>query len=709
MLRDAFWKSRPCRTPLVMQTEAAECGLACLAMIAQYNGHDVDLGNLRRRHPSSPRGLRLTDLAEIAAELQLSGRPVKFDLPALELLALPAVLHWDFNHFVVLTRVHASTVEILDPASGRKRLSREEFSVHFTGAALELQPRSDFEPRNERRHVRFGQLLGNWRSFTARGGQVLGLSVLLEIGGLLAPMYSQLAIDRAVALDNRVLLWRLGVGFLLLAGLQAALAVTRSWLMTSLNVQVNLKMLERLFGHLIRLPITFFERRHLGDITSRFESLNAIQRILTSGFILSLLDGVTAIATLVLMLFYNAYLSLIVLASACAMVFVRAVLYRAHRMAIQEQIARGADQQNHLLESIRGAQSIKLFVREASRSGSWNGLAVATANSTLRAQRFSVGYQAANMLLSGVENVLVIGLGALAILNGTMTVGRLFAFIAVKLQFMTRVSSLVERGADYSMLALHRERVGDIVLEDVEIEGGQASVRATGEPAAISLIDVSFRYSPSSPLVLDRVSLHIEAGEFVAITGASGCGKTTLVKILLGLLQPTSGQVLIDGRPLNEHGVRTWRASTGTVMQEDVLFAGSITDNICFFDSQPDFARVRECAELASIANDIESMPMGFETLIGDMGGLLSGGQRQRVLLARAFYRKPRVLVLDEATSHLDGQRESQVNAAIRNIPLTRIIVAHRTETIRAARRVIRLPEDCTAVAAMAATEATLG
>jgi len=697
------------RVALILQTEAAECGVACLAMVSAFHGGEQDLGSLRRRFSPSPKGMRLTELMEMASMLGLAARPVKLDLPGLRFLSLPAILHWDFNHFVVLTRVSGNGVEIFDPAQGRKQLDLDAVSRHFTGVALELRTLPTFERRHAPTSVSFAQLLGHWPGFVPRVVRILLLSFLLEAATIAAPLFSQLVMDKAVPLGNRELVVHLAVGFLLLICIQTALSASRSWLMSCLGTEVSLRMVGNLFQHLIRLPITFFERRHLGEITSRFESLNAIQRTLTAGFLLSILDGLMALATLGMMFFYSAALTLIVLTAATLYALARMTLYRAHRMAIQAQIARGAEQQSHLLESIRGAQSIKLFGRESARGGAWQNLAVSSSNSALRTQGFVVAYQALNTLLFGAESILVMSVGAFAILGGTMTVGRLFAFIAFRLQFVNRIGSLTERAIDYSLLSLHRERVADIVLSDREPESLAAS-ELPACPPSLTLVNVSFRYAPTEPLVLDNVNLHIDAGDFVAITGPSGCGKTTLMKVMLGLLEPTSGELRIDGIPVHRVGVKTWRSVTASVMQEDTLFAGSIADNIGFFDNPVDMPRVRRVTELAQIRTDIEAMPMGYETLVGDMGGLVSGGQRQRLLLARALYREPRALFLDEATSHLDGERESYVNAAIGDIKLTRVIIAHRAETIRAARRVINFPLDTEGVAGRgAAVSVTAG
>jgi ATP-binding cassette subfamily B protein RaxB len=690
-----FRALRRARTPtLVLQSEAAECGIACLAMVANYHGYDVDLGILRHRFSPSPKGMRLPQLMDIAEELALSPRAVKLNLAALDALQLPAILHWDFNHFVVLAKLKNGQAEIYDPARGRYRLSLAEVSKHFTGVAMEAKPLPHFHAKTERRTIGFRQLLGHLPSLGKQAVRVVLLSLLLEAFSVFAPLFMQLVVDHAVAGQDKALVFQLAVAFFLLLLAQVTIAGSRAWLMIYLGTHVNLRLIGNLFRHLLRLPIDFYERRHLGDIVSRFESLTTIQRTITSGFLMALLDGAMAVVTMAMMFFYSARLSLVVVGAGLLSILLRIALYRAHRACTQEHIVTAAKQQSHFLESVRGIQSIKLFGQEQSREAAWLDMAIDTFNAGVRTQRVGVIYQLLNTLLFGTENIIVVCVGAFAVINHELSIGMLFAFISYKLQFVGRLGSLVDKINDYSMLGLHRERVADIALAEREALGGEQSIPGRCDAPSIELINVSYRYSPGDEPILRNVSLRIAAGECVAITGPSGCGKTTLMKIMLGLLTPSEGEVRMGGIPLQQIGLQGWRRTIGAVMQEDTLFAGSITDNISFFDREADLADITEAARLADIHDDIQRMPMGYETLIGDMGSMLSGGQRQRLLMARALYRKPKLLFMDEATSHLDSGRERSVNDAIRALSMTRVIIAHREETIRMAERVISFPLD---------------
>jgi ATP-binding cassette subfamily B protein RaxB len=532
---------------------------------------------------------------------------------------------------------------------------------------------------------------------TGTVAQILALAVALEILGILSPLFMQIVVDSAIVSEDRDLITVLAVGFVLLALIQVGITALRAWMLTFLGTHVNLRLISNLFRHLLRLPVSFFEKRHIGDVVSRFESISTIQRTLTNSFLAAILDGVVAIATLSMMFLYSAKLTGVVLLASVLYATLRFTLLKPYRAVTEEQIVRAARQQSHFLETIRGIQSVKLFNRQNLRFTAWQNLAVDTFNSAVHAQRFVILYQALNGLLFGIENVVVIWLGAHATLDGAFSVGMLFAYVSYKLQFVTRVGALIDKSIEYRMLALHRDRVSDIALAPAETPAVIPQPVSRSLCPSIEVDNVTFRYSDGEPPVLRHLSFSIGADECVAIVGPSGCGKTTLLKIMLGLLTPTEGEVRIGGCRLAQLGVEGFRSLVGVVMQDDQLFSGSIADNISFFDPQIDMQRVVACAETAAIHGELAAMPMGYQTLVGDMGTTLSGGQKQRVLLARALYRQPKILFLDEATSHLDVDGERAVNEAIARIPMTRVLIAHRPETIRMAQRVIQLKSPASA------------
>jgi ATP-binding cassette subfamily B protein RaxB len=678
-------------TPVILQTEGAECGLACLAMVASFHGHRTDLASLRQKHSISLQGATLATLIHIATHLHLASRPVRLELDDLKKLTLPAILHWDFNHFVVVTQVRSHTVVVHDPAQGRRMLSFAEVSKHFTGVALELTPTPHFVSKIERQRVSLAHLLGPRPGIMGVVLQIVLLAGVLEVFSVISPFFIQLVVDSALVAQDRNLLTVLGVGFLLLALLQVGITTARSWAVLVLGTMLNLQLVHHLFHHLLRLPMSFFAKRHLGDVVSRFESLTTIQHTLTTSFLEAMVDGLMAITTLVMLLLYSGQLGTLVCGVAALYGLLRFALYGPLRQAQEEYIVRAAKQQSNLLETVRGVQSVKLLDRQHQRQTVYQNLVVDTFNAGIRVQKLTMLFQALQGTLFGVENIAVIWLGASLVLQGGFSVGMLFAFLSYKQQFTSRVRSLIDKGIEFKMLSLHLERVADIALTAPEPHDTIALPETPALQGDIEVRNLSFRYAEADPPVLQHVELKIEAGESVAIVGPSGCGKTTLLKVMIGLLPPTEGEVLVGGVSLSRLGVQAYRNMIGTVMQEDQLFTGSIADNISFFDQEADQDWVESCAQLAALHQDIVTMPMGYSTLIGDMGTVLSGGQKQRLLLARALYKRPKMLFLDEATSHLDVQREKLINDTIKQLNITRVIIAHRPETIASADRVIVL------------------
>lgn len=678
--------------PLILQTEATECGLACLAMVAGYYGYSTDLPSLRRRFPVSLKGATLAALIQVAGKLNLASRPLKLELENLRQLRLPCILHWEFNHFVVLCSVNARAITIHDPAIGARTLSWNDVSKSFTGVALELWPSNNFESKEAKQNIRLRSLMGRVAGLATSGVQILVLALALEVFALLGPFYLQWVIDNVLVSADRDLLTTLAIGFGLLMLMQQALTTVRSWVLLYLGTTLNLQWRANVFSHLIRLPVQYFEKRHLGDVISRFGTTDVIQRTLTTSFLEAILDGLMTVATLAIMLVYSPLLAAVAVVAMLLYTLVRWAWYSPLKRATEEQIVHAARQESHLLETVRGVKAIKLFQRQDTRQMSWLSLVVEQINAELRTAKLVLFYKLLNGLLFGVENILIIWLGARLVMNGDFSVGVLTAFIAYKGQFDSRVSALIDKFYEVKMLRLQGERLADIVLTEPETaEGTHRLPEQKKVTPSLAVRGMRFRYSEHEPYVLDGVDFKLAAGSSVAIVGPSGCGKTTLLNVLLGILPATEGEILVDGIRLQQLGVEQFRGMVGTVLQDDVLFAGSIADNISFFDPEPDQKWLEQCAECAAIAADIVQMPMGYNTLVGEMGTVLSGGQKQRVLLARALYKRPRILFLDEATSHLDIDREKQVNQAVQQLNITRVIIAHRPETIVSVGRVIVL------------------
>nr|WP_137676421.1 peptidase domain-containing ABC transporter [Parerythrobacter lutipelagi] len=684
------------RVRLVRQTEIAECGLASLAMVANSHGLDIDLGCMRRRFAPSLRGTTMRSLMAIADKMGLTPRAVKLPLEELQNLQMPCILHWDMNHYVVLERVTrgAKSVRALihNPDGRSISMPLEEVSQHFTGVALELRPSDNFEIGTQRERLKLSQLWRRMSGLKRALAQVLVLTIVLQAYVLAAPYYMQVAIDSALPALDLDLLTVLAIGFGLFMILNAGASLLRSFVVLVAGTTLGFTLSANIARRLFRLPIDWFERRHTGDILSRFQSTAPIQTMLTQGTVAAIVDGMLAIFTLALMFWYSVLLAIIAIIAFALYGIVRAVSYSFEREAQEASIITRGKEQTALIETLRGMTTLRLFGRETLRHAFWQTKLTDATNADIRRARISIWQSTANTLIFGLENIATIYFAISFVIEGSgFSIGMVFAYMAYKGQFIQKSAALIDSAIAFRMLSLHLERLSDIALSDEDKSFGPSLERQTELKGRIELRDVFYRYSPTDPLLLDGLNLKIEQNEFVAITGPSGGGKSTLVKLMLGLVEPESGEVLVDGLPLDRFGHKSYHRQIASVLQEDTLFAGPLCDNIALFDEDFDMERVVRAARAASIHTDIVNMPMQYQTLVGDMGSTLSGGQKQRVLLARALYRQPRILIMDEGTAHLDLKHEKAVNEAIKKLGITRIIVAHRKETIDQAERILLL------------------
>lgn len=678
---------------MILQTEAAECGLACLAMIASHHGHQIDISTMRLRFSASLKGMTLYDIADLADKLLLSTRAVQVTLDDLRDLKTPCVLHWDFSHFVVLDKITTKGAIIHDPARGRRHVSRKELNQSFTGVALEVWPAPSFLLKVEQNRFQLMSLFRGVVGLKRALAQIFLLALCLEIFAILSPLGLQLIIDQAIVSADLDLVTVVTIGLALLVILQTVIGFVRSWatmvLMTRLAIQWDIG----LFSHLMRLPLSWFEKRHVGDIVSRFGSIQTIQHTLTTDLVSSIMDSLMVVGMLAMMFLYSPPLAVLSLITTALYVLVRILFYYPYRSASETDLVYHARENTHFMESIRGASSVKALGLEERRQSTWLNTLVDAINAHLRTDKLNIVFNVVNSLLFGLGRVLMLWFGSRAVIHGNLTIGMLMAFSSYQEQFSSRITSLIGMIFQLQMLSLQGERLGDIALAEPEAQGGIARVGTstgivTGQLEAHGL---GFRYGDGEPDVLDGINLAIAAGESIAITGPSGCGKTTLLKILAGLIRPTQGRICLDGRDIRDLGLSNYRKITGCVLQDDQLFAGTLSENISAFDPDADLAWIEECAHLAAIDDEIRMMPMGYESLVGDMGSALSGGQKQRLFLARALYRKPRILLLDEATSHLDDANENLINRVLADLHISRVIVAHRPSTIALASRVITI------------------
>lgn len=674
---------RSTRVPLIYQAEAAECGLACLCMVANYHGHHYSMTQLRQQFAVSMRGLTLKSLMHIATHLKLSARALKLELSGLSNLALPAILHWNMEHFVVLKRVSKHGLRINDPACGERDISWKEADSSVTGIAVELQSAASFapEPKQPSPSLRsfWHQIHGLKRSLTL----LFTLSLLIQVFAIASPYYMQTVIDDALVRQQRDLLIVLAMGFALLLAIDAGTTTLRRWVILSLSSRLQLAMSANIFNHLIRLPLDYFIKRQIGDVVTRFNSLAQVRDFLTVGMVTGVLDGIMAALVLVVMAIYSVKLCLIVLAITLLYALLRLAFLGPVKRLTAQRISASAQEQSHFLETLRAMQTVRQFNQEASRQGQWQNLLAHTLNTDIKLGKWDIRQSTANQLLFGIENIVVIYVAALGVMDNLMTIGMLYAFISYKNRFITSFDGLINKVIELRMLGVHLERLADIVYTPTDKSVGpvttSAPVNDYGHPDLVAE-HLSYAYSAHESAIFSGLCLRVSAGEIIAITGTSGIGKTSLLKCLMGMTLPTEGRVRLGEQGIS---VVSWmREHSASVMQDDHLFNGTLSDNICCFDEQADHQRIVWAANQACIHDEIMAMPMQYQSRVGDMGSALSGGQRQRILLARALYRQPKMLFLDEASSQLDLACEQRINRNLKALNMTRIIVAHRPHTI---------------------------
>ncbi len=687
-LLDLRWQRR---VPVIHQTETAECGLACLAMICGHFGKNIDLIYLRRKFNLSARGATLAGINGIAEQLGMATQALSLELDELRVLKTPCILHWDFSHFVVLVSVKRNRYVLHDPARGIRYISREEMSRYFTGVALEVWPGSEFQSETLQTRISLRSLINSIYGIKRTLAKIFCLSVVIEAINLLMPVGTQLVMDHAIPAGDRGLLTLISAALMFFILLKAATSTLRAWSSLVMSTLINVQWQSGLFDHLLRLPLAFFKRRKLGDIQSRFDSLDTLRATFTTSVIGFIMDSIMVVGVCVMMLLYGGYLTWIVLCFTTIYIFIRLVTYGNYRQISEECLVREARAASYFMETLYGIATVKIQGMVGIRGAHWLNMKIDAINSGIKLTRMDLLFGGINTFVTACDQIVILWLGAGLVIDNQMTIGMFVAFSSFRGQFSERVASLTSFLLQLRIMSLHNERIADIALHEKEEKKPEIEIVADMGPISLETNGLSYRYDSQSAPIFSALSLSVAPGESVAITGASGAGKTTLMKVLCGLFEPDSGRVLINGIDIRQIGINNYHRMIACVMQDDRLFSGSIRENICGFAEEMDEEWMVECARASHIHDVIMNMPMGYETLIGELGEGLSGGQKQRIFIARALYRKPGILFMDEATSALDSESEHFVNVAIKNMNITRVIIAHRETTLRTVDRVISI------------------
>ena len=672
------------------QAAVTECGIACLAMIVQYFGSGDDLVSLRRKFGVSLKGVTLKSLIGMCESSYLSARAIRCGLAELRQLRTPCVLHWELSHFVVLRKVAGTHLVLHDPARGLVRETLAEADRKFTGVALELLPTPEFRRRKKLRPLRLRNLLVIDQGFVTSASAAMLFALVSEFLLLAMPFYLQTVIDQVLMRGDYLLLNTLVVAFGSLAAFQVLAGAMRQLTFQFLSQATVFSLLSRVMRHLLRLPVSYFRARGLGDIQQRMQSLARVQEFVTQSAPAMALDAFFLVLVSAMMFAYQPVLALVVALAALAYALWRVLIFRTSLEQANRLVRAEAATQTHLLESLRAVQSIKMMAGEQSRGTDWQHLLARRINTQIRIGNLGVVDSVVHQVLFQGLHIGVVYLVAREVMSGNMSIGMTAAFVAYTGMFATRAGGIINRLFEYRLLKVPLDRLADIVFHEIE-PSLDTPVRANRFTGSFQGRALTFAYAGDDRPILRECSISVASGEFVVVRGRSGSGKSTLLRLLAGLETPSAGALYFDGRPAADWPLPELRSWVATVFQDDALVSGSIAENIALFDTEFDRQRVRWAARRAVIDVDIEAMPMAYETRIGDLGSALSAGQVQRVLLARALYREPRLLLLDEFTSGLDEDTERLVVASVARLRATRVVVTHSETVMRAADRIFEL------------------
>jgi len=674
--------------PYIPQMESVECGAACLAMVLAYHGRHVTLPEMRQACSVSRDGVNALSILRAARAQGLDAEAFRAECEDLAQLPLPAILHWEFRHFVVLEKMGKDgSAVIVDPGGGRQRVSPERLGQSYTGVVMAFEPGPAFQARAKVRPS-----LAKYRALFLRNlpslGHLLGLSFILQLAGIIFPVGQQILVDRVIVPKQEPWLWGLGAALLAAMLVQSLLTLARSWVLATLQTTMDVELLKGYVSHLMKLPIGFFLLRKPGDLIQRMDSNSSVQSMISSQAVSAVLDTFLVLGYGGLMLAYDLKLGALVIAIGSLRFVFQALIRNYSRHLLSAELTASGNAGGALLESLNSIETVKAVGAESHMIRRWTDRMVERVNMGLRRQKLDIAAGQVMAVISSLGSLAVFWMAGRAVLDSRMTIGVFSAFLSLRGLFLAPLGSLVGSFGQWQYLNSHLQRLDDIMETEPEPQGELAPSRLEGR---IELEGVSYSYAPGAPQVVRDIEVRIAPGEKVALVGPTGAGKTTLARLMLGMLIPAEGRVLFDGTDLRAYELPALRRRMGVVLQETFIFNDTVRANLTL--NHPGLRRqdLQEAARLACIDAVIEALPEGYDTPLGENGAILSGGQRQRLALARALVHKPSILLLDEATSSLDLETEAEVHANLASLGCTRIIIAHRLATVMDADRILVL------------------
>ena len=689
----ARWKHRR-RVPEVRQLSEVECGLACLTMMLNYYGCGTSLSELRTRCGVGRDGLSALEIVRIARDHGMRVRTVSLPRNDLRFVALPAIVHWEFTHFLVVERWSRKHVDVVDPARGRCRLTADEFDAGFTGVLILLEPGAAFDRRAAAPPgATFrGYVLQILRQSPGTSLQLLGISLLLILLGLVLPILTAVVVDQILPFRMRNVMPVLGIGIVAFFVAQTVATLLREWLLVFLRARIDVSMMLGFVEHLLELPYKYFQQRSTGDLLARAASNAMLRELLSNQLLSAVMDSGLVMFYLLLLFWQSPPFGALTLGVGLVGALVLVLSNGTIRRLSGRELAAFGKSQGYLGEAIVGIGTLKAAGAEAQAFDRWSNLFFDHLNISLRQNYVSGAVASILGSLPWFGQLGLLWVGATQVLNGSISVGTMVALLALAAAFFAPLTSLVDSAQQFQLVSANLDRIRDVTEAEPE-QSRQVSRPVPRLSGHLRMDRVGFRYSQTGPQVLHDIDLTARPGERIAIVGLSGSGKSTLGKLLLGLYVPTQGDIFYDGVSLRDVTWQELRRQFGVVLQESALFSGSILSNIALSNPSIERERVVAAAELAAIHDDIMAMPMQYDTFVSEGGSALSGGQRQRLAIARAIAHEPAIIMLDEATSHLDVETERRVAENLRTLACTQIIIAHRLSTIRDADVILVLDE----------------
>ncbi len=678
------------RYPFFAQQSASDCGAACLVMVARYWGKRFSVNRLRELANVNRSGSSMRGLSIAAESIGFNPGPVKVSLKQLAKQKLPAIVHWEGNHYIVVYEITPKNVVVGDPALGQKTLTHKEFQAGWTGYALLLQPTAMFKnTQEEQNDTGFWQFLELVKPHSLILLEIFLASVFIQIFGLITPLFTQILLDRVVVQRSETTLTAIGLGLLIFRLFSVATTGLRVYLLEHTANKIDQALIVGFINHTFRLPLSFFESRYVGDIISRVQENQKIQRFLTGEALSIVLDLLTVFIYLGLMFWYSWKMALLALVIVPPFFLLTLTATPFLRRISREIFAAGVKENRYLIEALSGVRTIKSSAVEQTVRWHWEGLLNKKIKTRFKGLVISNRIEIFSNTIEAVVGTALLWFGAWQVIHNQLTIGQLVAFNMLLGNLISPFHRLSVVWNELQEIAISMERINDVLEAEPEEDfQGQPRRILPQLQGHICFERVTFRYHPDSEInVLENFSFEAKPGQMVALVGRSGSGKTTVSKLVLGLYPPTDGTVFIDGHDINSLSLRSLRSQIGVVDQDTFLFGATIGENISLGHPAATLAEITEAARLAGADGFIKQLPMGYDTQIGEGGGMLSGGQRQRIAISRALLGNPRLLILDEATSHLDAESERIIQTNLNTIlkDRTSLVIAHRLSTVRKA------------------------